>query len=452
MLAIEKASRNKRPLKLEIGGPPGCGKTFTALVLAMGLGGKTIVLDTENKSSNLYAGEYLVDLDKVIEFDFIDIQDYRPRLLEATIQQIEREGIYKNIIIDSYSHFWAGKDGVLDIHSQETVKSNTRNSYIAWRTVTPESDRLISSITKSPLNIIACVRSKVDYVIDQEDSAGKKIVRKVGTKFIQKPDSEYEFDIVGLMDADNNLEITKTRYFNLGNKIYFKPGAEFVGDIITEMAKGVDIDASKPSEDVIVRGYLRQIEKASTYSELEDIAALLKDNDFSQDSANKLRTSWSKRKTELPAPTDSGKSSAEPKEVMKKTPKDSSDKEDASRKSSKDSDKPEKSPQVSTEIKEAETLEKVSNPPKSVPPESAEIAKYRKAFRECLTLAELNALIPEIVGLSDGAKEVLRREFSEAEQNLRAGKIPTPLAAEETPQKTQTKTESVEEHFEDLFK
>ena len=52
---IRKAERRKAKLRLALIGPTGSGKTYSALLLAFGLGGKTGIIDTENGSVDLYA-------------------------------------------------------------------------------------------------------------------------------------------------------------------------------------------------------------------------------------------------------------------------------------------------------------------------------------------------------------------------------------------------------------
>ena len=59
-MAFRKAQRKQAKLRLAITGPAGSGKTYSALLLAFGLGGKIAMIDTENGSGDLYAplGDY----------------------------------------------------------------------------------------------------------------------------------------------------------------------------------------------------------------------------------------------------------------------------------------------------------------------------------------------------------------------------------------------------------
>ena len=48
MSVFRKAERRKAKLRLAITGPAGSGKTYGALLVAQGLGGKIAMIDTEN--------------------------------------------------------------------------------------------------------------------------------------------------------------------------------------------------------------------------------------------------------------------------------------------------------------------------------------------------------------------------------------------------------------------
>ena len=55
MSIYRKAERRKAKLRLAITGPAGSGKTYSALLVAFGIGGKIALLDTENGSGDLYS-------------------------------------------------------------------------------------------------------------------------------------------------------------------------------------------------------------------------------------------------------------------------------------------------------------------------------------------------------------------------------------------------------------
>jgi hypothetical protein len=104
----------------------------------------------------------------------------------------EKEG-YDVIIIDSLSHAWAGSGGLLDL--QGVVADRLKNSYTAWREVTPLHNQLVETMLQSSCHIIATMRSKTEYILELNDK-GKQQPKKVGLAPIQREGMDYEFTIV----------------------------------------------------------------------------------------------------------------------------------------------------------------------------------------------------------------------------------------------------------------
>lgn len=199
MVQFKKAERKKAKLRLALAGPAGSGKTYGALLIAFGLGGRVAMIDTENHSGELYChlGDYDV---AVIDPPFV------PEKYTEAIREAERLG-YDTIIIDSLSHAWAGQGGLLDIHSHIADKSG--NSWSAWRQVTPRHNELVEAILQSKCHIIATMRSKMDYVQTTEN--GKTVVKKVGMNPIQRDGMEYEFTVFMDIDINHLAQATKDR-------------------------------------------------------------------------------------------------------------------------------------------------------------------------------------------------------------------------------------------------
>lgn len=95
-MEFRRAERRKAKLRLGITGPAGSGKTYGALLVAMGLGGKIAMIDTENGSGDLYSsmGNYDVC---TLDAPYI-VQKYL-----TAISGAEKAG-YDILIIDSLSH------------------------------------------------------------------------------------------------------------------------------------------------------------------------------------------------------------------------------------------------------------------------------------------------------------------------------------------------------------
>jgi hypothetical protein len=227
-----KAEKRQAKLRLALIGPSKSGKTFTALAIAMELaqGGKVCLIDTERKSSCLYADEKHDKGTRPFDFDVKLLETFNPLVYVDAIHEAEQAG-YSVIIVDSLSHAWAGKDGALEMHNEETIKSKSKNSYMAWRNVTPSHNAMIDAIIGCKTHIICTMRSKVEYVQEKDEVTNKTVVRKVGMQPIQREGMDYEFTITGDLDQEHNLVISGTRCRVLDGKVFNKAGKD-VSDIL----------------------------------------------------------------------------------------------------------------------------------------------------------------------------------------------------------------------------
>lgn len=219
-LKIRKAQRSQSKLRLALTGTSGSGKTYSALLIAKGIGGKTLVVDTENGSADLYAN--------LTEYDVLPMSaPYTPDKYTAAIQAAEEAG-YTTVILDSLSHAWAGEGGLLD--QQGKIADKSGNGYAAWRNITPMHNKLIDAIVGSKIHVIATMRAKTEYVIEQNER-GKAAPRKVGLAPVQRDGMEYEFTTVfELNQSDKVAHVSKdrTQMFTIPFLISEKTGKQFV--------------------------------------------------------------------------------------------------------------------------------------------------------------------------------------------------------------------------------
>lgn len=238
-----KAEKKQAKLRLALIGPSGSGKTFSALAIATALAGKgkIAVLDTERASASLYAD--------LFEFDVKTIDSFSPLNYVEAIHQAEDAG-YAVIVIDSLSHAWAAKDGALEMVNEETVKSRSKNSYLAWRNVTPVHNAMIDAIIGCKVHIVCTIRSKMDYVQEKDEATGKTVIRKVGMQPIQREGLDYEFTVVGDLDQEHNLVISKSRCRDVADSVWKKPGKEFADKLLSWLNSGkVDVLPEEPQID-----------------------------------------------------------------------------------------------------------------------------------------------------------------------------------------------------------
>lgn len=218
---FKKAIKGTRPFRIALDGPSGAGKTYTALMLMHELtGGNFCVMDTERGSASLYSDKF--------PFDSFEPEDHNPETYIKVIKAAE-EG-YKGIVIDSLSHAWNGKDGALELVDKAAKRTQAQNTFTAWRDITPLHNKLVDTIINSKIHVIATMRSKMEYVLEEVTRNGKtsKVPRKVGLAPIQRDGMEYEFDLICDMDLDHNLIVSKTRFDTLDGVVLNKPGKDFV--------------------------------------------------------------------------------------------------------------------------------------------------------------------------------------------------------------------------------
>lgn len=208
MMQFTKSVARREQVKLMIGltGPSGAGKTFSALQMAYGITGdwkKIAVADTENKSSLYYAGEQTGDWQH-IPFPPTMPQGYHPHNWCQLIRFAERDPSIEVLILDSISHEWEGAGGCLDLVDR------IAKGFAGWKAVTPLHNDFIDTMRHSRLHIIATMRSKTDYVVEQNDR-GKQAPRKVGLKSSQREGTDYEFGIIFDIEISHLATASKDR-------------------------------------------------------------------------------------------------------------------------------------------------------------------------------------------------------------------------------------------------
>ena len=232
---FKKAEKKNLRLRMALCGPAGAGKTYSALSVATAMGGKIAVVDTEHGSASKYAD--------IFDFDTVQPELYDPRQLIDTIKHAEKEG-YAHVIIDSLSHYWSGKGGELEMVDNAAARSKTGNTFTAWKTVTPVHNELIETIISSKINVFVTMRTKTEYVIETVN--GKQVPRKVGLAPVMRDGIEYEFDICGDIDQDNNFIVTKSRCPELSGKSFNRPGAK-VAELITAWLSSAKVEPEQPT-------------------------------------------------------------------------------------------------------------------------------------------------------------------------------------------------------------
>lgn len=199
------ASRSQLKARVAIDGPTGSGKTWTSLEWAFALceeGEKPCIIDTEHGSAEWYSDEFPPY--KTITWT----PPYDPGELAATIK--DAAAVYPVVIIDSLSHFWEGEGGTLDLVDAASQREYGGNRFSGWKVGTPALRHLVDTILAADAHLIATMRSKMEYVLE-EDDRGKKKPKKVGMAPIMRQGVEYEFTLIADMDLEHRFMVTKSR-------------------------------------------------------------------------------------------------------------------------------------------------------------------------------------------------------------------------------------------------
>lgn len=196
-MQLRQSQRQKAKIKMALQGSSGSGKTYSSLLLAKGITGgnlsKVAIIDTENGSADLYAhlGNY-----NVLPL----APPFTPENYIKAIDICINAGM-EVIILDSISHEW---DELLDFHSKLAG-----NTFTNWAKVTPRQKAFVDKILQANAHIIATMRTKQDYVLNDKD--GKKIPEKVGLKSVQRDGMDYEFTLVFDVDIKHFATASKDR-------------------------------------------------------------------------------------------------------------------------------------------------------------------------------------------------------------------------------------------------
>ena len=246
IMKLRISERKRAKIKMALQGSAGSGKTFSSLLLAKGLidgdFSKVAIIDSENGSADLYAhlGPY-----NVISLT----PPFTPEKYMEAIDICIGEGM-RVIILDSISQVW---DELLDFHSKLPG-----NSFTNWNKVTPRQKAFVDKILQADAHIIATMRTKQDYVLNQKD--GKFIPEKVGLKAVQRDGVDYEFTLVFDLDIKHFAVASKDRTELFSSKPEFLINASTGKKIREWCEQGASLDEIK-----------KEISKCSTIDGLKHL-------------------------------------------------------------------------------------------------------------------------------------------------------------------------------------
>lgn len=200
---FQEATRAKAKAAVLIEGLPGKGKSTLALWMAYILSGedwgKVAAVDTENESLRLLRGAQL-HTGEVIGPFMVGHLYSNDGFMPTNYQLYRNKAVEMGMtcmVMDSISHMWQYRGGVLDMVTRAQQDNSKLNKYTVWGQPEIMSEKnMIFELMRSPqIHQINTVRSKEKQeIVDGDD--GKKKVQSLGEQQIAQPDLKYEPDLV----------------------------------------------------------------------------------------------------------------------------------------------------------------------------------------------------------------------------------------------------------------
>lgn len=193
----DNAERSQIWMRAFFMGPTGSGKSRAALELASRIFDGQIpvtLLNTEGSGrAQLYADRYDYAL-----ADISEDGDFGPEHIVETIDECERRWPGRTLVLDSSTHEWQGKNGVLQ----------QADRFGDWKVVRPKHNAFVERLLAYNGHVIVTCRAKMKYEVSEEEVPGRsrprQVVTMLGVGPIQDDHLQYEFNLVGRFDLETH--------------------------------------------------------------------------------------------------------------------------------------------------------------------------------------------------------------------------------------------------------
>lgn len=231
------------------------GKTFTALLLALGvrnhfkLKGPIAMFDTEGGS------EYIAE--KVQKETGQRLLGVRRRSFQDLLS-VAQECVDRNVsvfLVDSITHPWRELCDAYLIQVNERRKTKnlparTKLEFQDWNPIKSEWGKWTAFYLNSPLHIIICGRAGFEYEMDRNEETGQKELQKTGIRM--KTESEFGFEPALLVEMErdqipdgkggfklsHHAKVIKDRFDVLDGKEMDNPTFEFFKPHVERLTAG----------------------------------------------------------------------------------------------------------------------------------------------------------------------------------------------------------------------
>jgi len=223
------AVKDARPARITLDGPPGSGRTLTALRIAAGLGGRIALIETEHGSAAQWSDQ--------IAFDTIELGEFTGEALRLALFSAGWAG-YDTVIVDCYSAFWSGRGGLLEQVDAATVAAGRGATASAgWSAVRPAERAVTEALMSYPGHVIMTLRCRTETV-QTDDGTGRMVPVRVAGKTEQRDGLEYDVDLAATLLPDHTLVVTKSRIPQLDRQILPDPGQDLGVTVAAWAAQG----------------------------------------------------------------------------------------------------------------------------------------------------------------------------------------------------------------------
>lgn len=265
---FKPAKRSGVGLFVGIAGGTGSGKTYSALRVAKGIAGtkRIAAIDTEGRRMSHYATDF--------DFDVADmVPPFRPERFGDACKDAEAKQ-YGVLVIDSFSHEWAGEGGVLEWHDEIMGESQAKNMS-AWIKPKMAHKSMISSFLQRRIPIVFCMRAEEKTGVGPSGKPVDKGWTPIG-------DPRFMFELTTMITLANDKP-GRVNY-DLPRKIqrqhlHLFPDGELIGEEagqqLAAWARGEDIGGVGPSgkskAEQAVDALINEIQKCKTSSEIAEV-------------------------------------------------------------------------------------------------------------------------------------------------------------------------------------
>ena len=194
MAGFRKAKAEQAALKIGCYGPPGSGKTFTALLCAEGLAkitGKRIAfVDTEHGTDF-----YCQASPRPIHPEPFDFDALYTRSITETVAAVKslKPDDYGVVVIDSITHLW---QACIEAYGGRQTSAGTIPMH-AWGKIKKPYKELMATLLSSPMHVFILGRQGTEYATDDETEE----LKAVGLKMKAEGETPYEPHILIRMEA-----------------------------------------------------------------------------------------------------------------------------------------------------------------------------------------------------------------------------------------------------------